>query len=141
MNKILIPLDFSPGSRESIYYVSSFVNKHKLAAQIDLLNVYWVGDHRYMDIIACNDELKNRSKDSLEREKELLIKLLNNKKIKVGSLSTLGNLKNVIFRILETEKYDLIVMAKDEGKKIAELSSLLKHSRNSCPLMTVFPPV
>ena len=141
MNKILVPTDFSPTSQSALKYVADLFKQFGRNLELTLVHAYWVPDTHDTDIVSMNDRLKKRSIQQLEEEKAFFLQELADENVKINTCARLGTLNNVILRALEQDSFDLIVMAKDKGKKIKNLISSVKRAKKPCPITTVFPTI
>ncbi len=59
--------------------------------------------------------------------------MVSNPNISVDTASHIGSLNNVVRQLLQKEKFDLVVMGKNDGKHIEAISALLKQQL--CPFL------
>lgn len=101
--------------------------------KILLVNTYIVQHTDPSKIIFLNDELKLKSKEGLEKQRNETLKLITNPNITIEVASHMGSLRNVLHQILDSTKYDLVVMGKNGGKHVESVTSLMKEKH--CPLL------
>lgn len=133
MKSILIPTDFSAQSRHTLKVVLDLMHKTQIPCHVLLLNTYLVKQTESQNLIQLNDELKNKSKAGLEKEREEAMRDLYNSNIKIETASHLGSLKNVIMQLHETHKFDLVAIGKDGGKQVDTIAAML--NRQQCPIL------
>lgn len=139
MKNVLIPTDFSPQSRYTLEYVLDFLGHTTVPSRIFLLNTYIVqlsGDP--LQLLAMNDELKQKSKTLLQEEVSWARAHCLNPLVSIDSFSHMGTLNNVILNVLRREKIDLVAMGKGTGNHVEQVASLLKMQ--NCPLLITYKP-
>lgn len=128
MKNILVTTDFSPHSRYSLEYTVKLVQHESTACRILLLNTYMIPILPGMitsQIILLNDKLKNKSKELLEQERLSVGKFIDNSKITIHCSSHIGTFENVVHQLLDSEKFDLLVIGKDGGRHIKTITAFL----------------
>lgn len=133
MKNILITTDFTKDSRYSLQYMLELLKDVQSPCKILLVNTYMVQHTDPSKIIMLNDELKSKSKDGLEKQRSETLKLITNPNISIEVASHMGSLRNVIHQLLDSTKFDLVVMGKNGGKHVESVSTLLKQKH--CPLL------
>lgn len=137
MRNILIPTDFSLQSQSTLKSVLESLKETKDPTRVLLINTYMVDlGQEPGQLIQLNDELKNFSKRGLEREMSNAQKWITNPNVKIETASHMGSLTNVIRNLIRIEKFDLVAMGIDEGKRVAQVASLLKQ--NNGPLLATY---
>ena len=136
MKRILIATDFTPHSRKAIDCVVDFLKNSVSPCEILLLNTYMVSEKDPQKVITLNDELKLASRRNLEHERLELLKKLTNPHIFVSNISHMGSLTNVVSQLLRSQSIDMVVMGKDGGKNVENVSEVLKQ--NGCPLLVTY---
>src|SRR5665647_862696 len=136
MKRILVTTDFSCHSKHTIDYVLNFLCETQIPCQLLLVNTYMVQQTDPKQVILLNDELKKKSKEGLEREREEAMKKVTNPRISIDVISHMGSLKNIIMQMLKTDKMDLVAMGKDGGKNVETIAALLKQQQ--CPLLITY---
>ena len=133
MNNILLTTDFSKDSSHSLDYVLDILKDSKFPVKILLLHTFMVQQTDPSKIIILNDEMKLKSKMGLEELRNEAMKKVTNPNISIEVASQMGSLKNVILQLLDTSKFDLVVMGKNGGKQIESVAALLKQ--RNCPIL------
>lgn len=120
-------------------YVLDFL-KHSIApARILLVNTYIVEmNSDPSQLVSLNDELKRKSKSSLELEVQWAKSFCLNPLVSIEVASHMGSLNNVILNILRREKIDLVAMGKGNGNHVEQVASLLRLQ--NCPLLITHKP-
>ena len=136
MKRILIATDFSSHSNHTIQYVLGFLKDTKIPCKITLLNTYMVQQTDPSQVIQLNDELKQKSKAGLEKERDDALRSISNSQITIDVASHMGSLNNVILQLLNKDEVDLVAMGKDGGKNVETISGLLK--KQCCPLLITY---
>lgn len=130
MRNILIPTDFSLQSQATLKSVLDSLKDTKDPTRILLINTYMVDlNQEPGHLIQLNDELKNFSKRGLEIELSNAQKWVTNPNVKIETASHMGSLTNVIRNLIRIEKFDMVAMGKDQGKRVAQVASLLKMQK------------
>jgi nucleotide-binding universal stress UspA family protein len=138
MKKVLIPTDFSATAENAIGHTIDFFKDSAIPIKIYLLNVYMVPNVEKDQILTTNDQLKLDSQLGLKKTYEKVNELLQGAPHQLECISILGSLKNVIPSFITKNNIDLVIMGKDGGKHVEEISSVLKKKRSSAPLMIVY---
>lgn len=139
MKSILITTDFSDHSEYTLRYVLDLVRHTKTVVRILLLNTYMVDlQTDPQRLVQLNDELKSKSKQSLEVQKREALQWIRNPNIAIETTSHMGSLANVITNLIKKEKIDLVAMGKDNGQQIEKMTNLLKEYDCSL-LVTNYP--
>lgn len=133
MNNILLTTDFTKDSSHSLDYVLDILKDSKFPVKILLLHTFMVQQTDPSKIIILNDEMKLKSKMGLEELRNEAMKKVTNPNISIEVASQMGSLKNVIFQLLDTSKFDLVVMGKNGGKQFESVAALLKQ--RNCPIL------
>ena len=133
MNNILLTTDFTQDSSHSLDYVLDILKDSKFPVKILLLHTFMVQQTDPSKIIILNDEMKLKSKMGLEELRNEAMKKVTNPNISIEVASQMGSLKNVILQLLDTSKFDLVVMGKNGGKQIESVAALLKQ--RNCPIL------
>ena len=133
MNNILLTTDFTKDSSHSLDYVLDILKDSKFPVKILLLHTFMVQQTDPSKIIILNDEMKLKSKMGLEELRNEAMKKVTNPNISIEVASQMGSLKNVILQLLDTSKFDLVVMGKNGGKQIESVAALLKQ--RNCPIL------
>lgn len=136
MKHILITTDFSAVSRKAIRYTLRFFQSFNEPCHFFLLNAYLVPKTSAHNIIKLNDELKSDSNQGLQREQAWASEFLGTNSLE--SISAMGSLKNIIPRLIQEKKVDLLVMGKDGGRHLEDVTEVLKREQRECPLLAVF---
>lgn len=135
MKQVLIPTDFSDASTRAITQAIKIFQKSGVPCHILLLNTYLVPKSPGLNIIEANDAIKKQSLSAMEMQKKKIQALIkNSSSIQVDTVSILGALKNVLARVIKENKIDLVIMGKDEGKHVAEISKVIKENDPKCVL-------
>ena len=133
MNNILLTTDFTQDSGHSLDYVLDILKDSNFPVKILLLHTFMVQQTDPSKIIILNDEMKLKSKIGLEELRNEAMKKVTNPNISIEVASQMGSLKNVILQLLDTSKFDLVVMGKNGGKQIESVAALLKQ--RNCPIL------
>lgn len=136
MRNILVTTDFSQHSTNTLQYVLRFLQDTQIPCRILLLNTYVVNHQDPDQLITLNDELKKKSLEGLEKERNEALKMLPNPNIKIETYSHLGSLNNVILQLMKKNPIDLVAMGKNEGHQIDVVSRMLK--KQQCPLLVTY---
>lgn len=139
MVKILVPTDFSTDSKKAIDFAVNFF-KDKSPSKIYLLNTYMVQPTDGNNVIDMNDRIKQMAMKGLEKAKDYSETLTQKGKVIDIDFEThlkIGSLKNVIYQMIKEQDIDLVVMARDAGKHINEVSKHLKDKSSECPIVIV----
>ena len=138
MKRYLLPIDFSAQSNQALSYMIERIRRSKGQVELLLLHTYLIpSGSDQSKIIEINDKIKNDAKADLELIKlDLLNKSLPNL-VDVKTHVVFGRLKNVIARLTSEYKIDTIVMAKDAGNKILDISKDLEEGRLNCSFLMV----
>ncbi|MDA8792105.1 universal stress protein [Bacteriovoracaceae bacterium] len=136
MVRILVPTDFSHDSQKAIDFAVNFF-KDKSPSKIHLLNTYMVQKSDGNNIIDMNDRIKEMAMKGLERAKDYSEQLTKTETIDVETHLKIGSLKNVIYQMIKEQGIDLVVMGRDAGKHINEVSKHLKDKSAECPIVIV----
>ena len=137
MQRILITTDFSHDSKYTIKYVLELLKNVSSPCNILLLNSYKVQQTDPNLVLSQNDDLKNNSHAKLLAEAVDMRKQITNPLLTVDIVSHMGSLRNVIYRIIQNEKIDLIAMGQDGGKNVEIIAKLLREEKK-CPLLITY---
>lgn len=106
MKKILVPTDFSSAADIALRYALRLAEKFD--AELLILNSYEVPHSGATMMVSINDLLQEESAKGLER---LQTKIQEDyQKVKISTVSLLGNLENCIREMIRTHAIDLVVM-------------------------------
>ncbi len=131
MKRILVATDFSPAARRALEAaLARFPSAQRF--KVTLLNAYLVQETDPQLVLEANDRMKQRSREGLEREKAWL----QEKGLAAETLSQMGSLPNVLGRLLEREKPDLVAMGL--GPDVGSVEGLLE--KRGIPLVIAFAP-
>lgn len=136
MRNILVTTDFSLHSKNTLKYVLRFIRDTQIPCRILLLNTYVVSHKDPDQLITLNDELKKKSLEGLENERNEALKGLTNPNIEIETYSHLGSLNNVILQLMKKNSIDLVAMGKNQGHQVDVVSSMLK--KHQCPLLVTY---
>lgn len=110
MKTILIPTDFSVASRNAIQYAFNLFGDKKEDYRILLLNTYLIPSSPFNQLIFLHDELRKKSLDGLEKQRQWAKGVNPNHPISLEIFSSMGSLENVINYLIDNEKIDCVVM-------------------------------
>jgi len=135
LRRILVPVDFSPCSREALEYAAEL--GERLGASVDLLHV-WAGIyHRSME----GEPLMLFAHSELAKEMETLLEGLEQRGIDARGRLEVGSPREAIIRAATDGKYDLIIMGTHGRTGLAHLflgsvaESVFRHA--PCPVLTI----
>lgn len=138
MKSILLPTDFSIESKAARKYILNFFNELEISYRVILLNAYSVIGCSDEDLVKMNDIEKNKSRKALEMEKNVILSEGCEKLFSVECISNMGTLTNIVPKIVKQKEIDLVIMGKDGGQHVEEVSRALKADKSNCPLLIVF---
>jgi hypothetical protein len=133
MKNILIPTDFSQTSQDTFESIVSFLHESQIPCRILLLNTYIVQETDPHLVIQLNDEMKEKSRQGLERSCQDIRKLTTNPNITIETASHMGSLSNVIYQLLKKMKIDLVAIG--AGEDFGAVVQLLQ--KHKCPLLMI----
>lgn len=145
VNRVLVPIDFSPGSRAALDYAAYVAESFH--ASLDVLHVWEVPHFVGMDLMLQLPNIESQPIDTFVRsqaEKELADFVAAghfNEELPVKQRLEAGDVDAVILQIAQDEQYDLIVMGTHGRTGLAHLlmGSVAERvvRQAPCPVMTV----
>lgn len=147
ISKILVPVDYSPGSKVALEYALSLADK--LGAQLTVLHTWEVPPMLRPDITVWSGQVTANLADHVQHEaekgmKEFLADAKADANPRVSSLVQGGQASSTILATAESGKFDLVCMGTHGRSGLAHLvlgsvaERIVRHSK--CPVLTVRAP-
>jgi universal stress protein A len=143
INRLLVPVDFSPQSREALRYAALLAER--FGAKLDVLHVWEMPHFAGMDLmlqapVVDSEPLEHYVREQASREMSDFLKEEHlHDDLQVTERIEAGDVDAVIVKLAEAEHYDLIVMGTHGRSGLAHLLMVAeKVIRNApCPVLTV----
>lgn len=120
--------------------IIDFLSLMKSHIQLVFLNTYSVSAQNADEVIKANDLLKKQSIQLLEQLKSSLSQEYGFEEDRILLISEIGNVLNVVPRIVENLSIDLLVWEGSNHYKFQQISEKVKNQDSSCSIIKVINP-